>query len=191
MAQSPIAIYKTYSKSAIHANASTGSFSQVWGSFKFSTAASGVLTLTDSSGNPIDANWIHVQYISKTTAAVDANKCMLLLEPSGSNRTNGNDLRNKYASTGINDTTSEDASGFPGVILFPHAAATSETAITAKDEHTWHFPTGGVSEIVYRVGRPTALTLTGNTHHIILFTYGKEYPENAQAMIGSNGGDNT
>ena len=190
MGQSPIAVAKTYQKSAIHVNTASGTFTEAWGTFSLTTGASGAITFTDSRGSAIDANWAHVQYLYRVQSANDSNKCLIAFEPSGAARTAVSDQRSRYDSLGLPALNTEGASGFPGIVLYPIGAATDDGNFIAKDEHTWHFPTGGITELRYTIMSPTAIKPVSNTHHFILITYGKEYPENVQTMLNGTAGDN-
>jgi len=67
--------------------------------------------------------------------------------------------------------------------------ANSGNDSAARDEHTWHFPTGGVSEFRYTTAYVTGNAPTGTHHLFLIITYGKEYPENHRRMIEAKGGD--
>ena len=54
------------------------------------------------------------------------------------------------------NTALGDASGMPGVIIYPTIANTAATNM-AKDEHTWHFPIGSIPQFKYQAAALTAI----------------------------------
>jgi len=188
---SNIALAKSYSQVKKHAGVATGSFTVDLGdTFVGSTTASGTIDLVDSSGQPFDCNFCHIAFMVYTTAADDTNTTFLVVEPSGTSRTNKTDARNSYhMDSVVTNTALGDASGLPGVIIYPTVANTNTAKNMAKDEHTWHFPIGSIPQFKYQAAALTAIKPGSNIHCFLVVTYGKEYPENVRAMLDGNPGN--
>ena len=187
---SNIALAKSYSQIKTHlATAGTTFTADLGGGMLGSTASSGTIDLVDSSGGVFDANFCHIAFQIQYADASNVNSCFLLVEPSGTSRTNSTDDRNTYAAESAAESQSlGSASATPGVMLYPVAAKTGQDNFMVKDEHTWHFPIGSITQFKYDVACVTQLKPGGNTHVLLVVTYGKEYPENVRAMLNGEPG---
>ena len=188
---SNIALAKSYSQVKKHVGVTTGSFAvDLGGTIKGSNEAIGTVDLVDSSGQPMDCNFCHIAFMVYTTNASDVNATFLVVEPSGTNRTNKTDVRNSYhMESAVAVSALTEASGMPGVIIYPTISNTGEATNMSKDEHTWHFPIGSIKQFKYQAAALNAIKPGSNTHMFLVVTYGKEYPENVRAMLDGNPGN--